>query len=210
MEQPGWPVIQDLIARSSLTIQVLPTDEIQRDAALEALQVTTRSFLGAVVGECGALIVDDGWLRILGAGVPGLPGVHEASGQLDAPPPLLDVAWDVVGGRFAINGGGLDAPPGEVCYWGPDTLEWSPIGGGHADFVAWALSDALHDFYDSLRWPSWEREVGGLALDHGLSWMPPPFTTEGRDAARASRAAVPLTELHRFYEDVAEQLRTAE
>lgn len=124
----------------------------------------------------------------------------------DGPPPVLDVAWDVLGGRFAINGGGLEAPPGQVCYWGPDTLDWSPIGGGHADFVVWALSDALADFYDSLRWPSWEREVGVLPLNQGLSLMPPPFTAEGRNLARASRSAVPLAELHGFYDDMAKQL----
>jgi hypothetical protein len=51
----------------------------------------------------------------------------------------LEVAWDVMGGRFAINGGGLDAEVGEVCYWGPDSLDWTGIGGGHFGFVGWAL-----------------------------------------------------------------------
>lgn len=204
--EPAWLQVEALIERSPLSVQVLSTDEARRDVALEALQITSRSFLGAVVGECGALIVDNGWLRILGAGVDGLPGVHEAIGQFEGPPPLLDVAWDVVGGRFAINGGGLDAPLGHVCYWGPDTLEWSSIGGGHTDFINWALSDALPDFYESLRWPSWEREVGGLPLDQGLSLLPPPFTAEGCDLARASRSAVPLAELHGFYRDMAERL----
>lgn len=206
VSDPAWPLVEALIQASPLDVQVLSTERARRDAALEALQVTSRSFLGAMVGECGALIVDNGWLRILGAGAHDVPGVHEANGPSDGPPPLLDVAWDVLGGRFAINGGALDAPPGQVCYWGPDTLEWSPIGGSHADFTAWALSDALADFYDSLRWPSWEREVGGLPLNHGLSLVPPPFTAEGRNLAQASRSAVPLAELHGFYDDVADQL----
>ena len=206
MPDPAWPHVEALIERSRLSVRVLPTDEARRDVALEALQVTSRSCLGAVVGECGALIVDHGWLRILGAGVDSLPGLHEANGPLDGPPPFLDVAWDVLGGRFAINGGGLDAPAGQVCYWGPDTLTWIPIGAGHTDFIAWAVSDAMTDFYDCLRWPSWEREAEALSLDQGLSLIPPPFTAEGRDLARVSRSAVPLAELHYFYADMADQL----
>jgi hypothetical protein len=203
---PAWPEVETLIEGSPDTTQVLPADRSRRDVALEALQVTSRSFLGAVVGECGALLVDHGWLRILGAGAAGLPGVHEANDVSGGPPPLLDIAWDVLGGRFTINGGGLDASQGEVCYWGSDTLDWSPIGGGHTAFVTWALSGSLRDFYASLRWSGWEGEVESLAPDQGLSLMPPPFTAEGRNLGLVSRTAVTLTELHGFYADIAGQL----
>lgn len=204
---PAWPEIEVLIGRSPSPVLVLPCDLSRRDVALEALQVSTGSYLGALVGECGALLVDHGWLRVLGAGAGGLPGVHEANVLAGRPPPLLEVAWDALGGRFAINGGGLDAPPGEVCYWGPDTLDWTPIGGGHSAFVTWALSDALADFYESLRWPGWEREIEALSPDLGLSLVPPPFTVEGRDPAHVSRSAVPITELHSVYADLAQQLK---
>ncbi len=207
VSDPAWPQIQALIEGAPQSVRVLSTDLARRDVALEALQVSTGSYLGAVVGECAALVVDHGWLRILGAGGEGLPGVHEANRLSDGPPPLLDVAWDVLGGRFAINGGGVDAPAGEVCYWGPDSLDWTPIGGGHTNFITWALSDALADFYAALRWPGWEREAATLPLDRGLSLMPPPFTAEGQDQSRVTRSAVPLRELHRFHEDMAAQLR---
>jgi hypothetical protein len=203
---PAWPQIEALIAKSRHHVQVLPADPTRRDVALEALQVTSRSYLGALVSECGALLIDNGWLRILGAGTRGLPGVHEANELSGGPPPLLDVAWDVLGGRFAINGGGLDAPPGEVCYWGPDVLEWRPIGGGHTALVAWSLSAAITDFYEDLRWPGWERDVKALSPDLGLSLMPPPFTAEGRDFDRVTRAAVPLIELHAFYNEMASEI----
>jgi hypothetical protein len=173
--------------------------------ALEAVQVTVGSFLGALVAECGGLVIDDGWLRVLGAGAEGLPGVHEATPLAGEPPSHLDIAWDVLGGRFAINGGGLPAPQGEVCYFGPDTLSWTGIGGGHSAFVRWALSGGTTDFYASLRWPGWKDEVATLALDQGLSIYPPPFTAQGQDLATASRKPAPLSELHRFYDDMATQ-----
>ncbi|HEX5542498.1 MAG TPA: DUF2625 family protein [Micromonospora sp.] len=209
MSEPAWPQIGILIGRSPSPVLVLPGDLSRRDAALEALQVSTSSFLGALVGECGALVVDHGWLRILGAGADGLPGVHEVNLLAGGPPPLLEVAWDAIGGRFAINGGGLDASPGEVCYWGPDTLDWTPIGAGHSAFVAWALSGAMADFYTSLRWPGWERETEVLSPAEGLCLWPPPCASEGRDPAKVSRSAVPMTELHGVYADLAQQLREA-
>lgn len=203
---PAWPQIASLVERAPSDVRVLPAERSRRDVALEALQITSQSYLGAVVGECGALLIDHGWLRILGAGAEGLPGVHEANAVSVGPPPLLEVAWDALGGRFAINGGGLDAPPGEVCYWGPDTLDWQPIGGGHSAFITWALSDATAHFYASLRWAGWEHEVEALAPDQGLSLWPPPFTAEGRSPDRVSRSAVPMTELHSVYAELAQQL----
>lgn len=82
---------------------VLPCDLSRRDLALEALQVSTGSFLGALVGECGALLVDHGWLRVLGAGAAGLPGVHGAHAPGGEPPPFLDVAWDAIASRAPIS-----------------------------------------------------------------------------------------------------------
>nr|AIA19114.1 Protein of unknown function DUF2625 [uncultured bacterium] len=206
VSDPAWPHIQALIEASPDHVEVVSTARSRRDAALEALQVTVGSFLGALVGECGALLVDHGWLRILASGANGLPGVHEANVLNGEPPPLLEVAWDVLGGRFAINGGGLDAPTGDICYWGPDTLDWCPIGGGHADLITWALSGGPSDFYAALRWPGWEQEVTVVPVDHGLSLVPPPFTVQGRDVATTHRAAVPTGELHRFYADMSRQL----
>lgn len=186
--------------------RLLPANQGRRDSALEALQVTTGSFLGAMVAGCGALVLDDGWLRMLGSGAEALPGIHEANNMDDGPPPLLEVAWDVLGGRFAINGGALDADPGEVCYWGPDTLSWTGIGGGYSAFVTWALGEGPASFYSSLRWPCWTAETSSLAPHQGLSLYPPPFTTEGASISKTTRSAVTLAELHSFYADVSVQM----
>jgi hypothetical protein len=54
--------------------------------------------------------------------------------------PWLTVGFDVLGGRFAVNGGGLPGQPGEVCYWGPDTLAWTALGAGYSQFARMVLS----------------------------------------------------------------------
>jgi len=205
--EPAWSKVEALVQAAPTVVRVLNAAESRRDVALEALQVTTASFLGAIVGHCGALLVDHAWLRILGAGAHDVPGVHEANPLTGEPPPLLVVAWDVLGGQFAINGGELAAEPGEVCYWAPDTLDWMGLGNGYGAFITWALSDQLPAFYASLRWPGWEREVTALRDDQGLSIYPPPFTTQGHDLGRSTRAPVAIAELHVYLADAARQLR---
>jgi hypothetical protein len=122
------------------------------------------------------------------------------------PPGLLLVAFDVLGGKFAINGGALSGGLGELCYFAPDELVWCPMGMGHGAFVAWAMTEQLALFNEHLRWPGWEREVEALGNDQGLSLYPFPFTAEGQDLAGVSRTPVPIDELFTVYEDFEQQL----
>src|SRR5688500_6290688 len=98
---------------------------------------------------------------------------------------------------------------GEVCCFGPDSLEWTSIDGGHTAFVDWALGGGLTDHYADLHWPGWARETGARALDEGIAAYPPPFAAQGSDLATASRRPVPLSELLNFYADGARHLAEA-
>jgi len=55
------------------------------------------------------------------------------------PPGAIVVGHDVIGGLFAIDGGALGVAPGQVCYFGPDTLTWDGLGGGYSAFLLAAL-----------------------------------------------------------------------
>src|SRR5438105_2276535 len=70
---PAWPLVQEWIRSANHPVEVLPPSEPQRGEALVQLQVTTRSPMGAVVYETGGLLIDDGWLRLLGSGHERLP-----------------------------------------------------------------------------------------------------------------------------------------
>src|SRR5215212_2925025 len=73
-DDPGWPLVQRWLAESTNSVEVLPPpDAASRERALLEAQVTTRSPMGAVIYESGGILVDHGWLRILGAGHPRLP-----------------------------------------------------------------------------------------------------------------------------------------
>jgi hypothetical protein len=160
--QPAWPLVQGWMASATNQHEVTLTTPGAGAAILGALDgITERSALGALVLHVEALRVDD-WLAVLGAGGNGHPGILDFNGaaaNVPAIPGALVVGVDVLGGAFAINGGGLPVgEAGEVCCLGPDSLDWLGCGFGHSAFVSWTLNGAIDRFYTDL--------VGRLAGAH--------------------------------------------
>lgn len=201
-----WSDLVREIEGAATGVRMLPLHGVSAQEVLDRLAVSEGSTMGALATHVGALLVDHGWLRVLGGGSEDVRGLAEANRLDGTAPPFLIVAEDVLGGSFALDGGGLGFAPGEVCYFGPDTLEWTGIGGGYSAFVSWALSGGLAEFYTELRWDGWEQESLDLALDEGIAIYPPPFSVEGQAIANCTRRPVPLTELHDFYSHAARSL----
>lgn len=194
--EPAWPELQASLARASNLIEVLPPSD-QQEACLVKLQVTTRSNLGALAHETGGLLVDGGWLRILGSGSPRLPrALGFWNEQLGVPlGDALLVADDVVGGFFAINGGALPGAPGHVHYLAPDTQQWEDLDAGYSPWLSWVCTGDLAQFYGALRWPGWQHEVATLGGDQMFHAWPPLWTREGAPGQPVSRRPVPAREM---------------
>jgi hypothetical protein len=197
---PAWPLLLEAFAAVPGRVEVLPPEPSRADAVLLALQVSTRSFLGAIAHESGGLLVDGGWLRLLGGGgarlgrdLAGWNGIDTQPVRPRLPGALL-VGDDVLGGFFAVNGGALEGPQGNVFYLAPDTLEWEDLERGYADFIGWACKGDVAGFYEGMRWPGWEAEVAALPTDRGFHLSPPLWSRESRQGP-VSRRAVPLEEL---------------
>jgi hypothetical protein len=205
---PFWPQVAASAASASSRVTVLPCNARMARACLEALQVTTRSALGALAHETGGLLVDHGWLRVFGSGHPKLTRTLGGwNAQLGIPlEQLLIVADDAVGGVFAINGGALGPTRGSVYYFAPDTLRWENLELGHAAFVQWVIEHDLTTFYQHLRWPGWESDVSALGGDQALSLYPPPWSAEGKDVAKVARGVVPAAELWLLQMEMVAQL----
>lgn len=207
---PAWPELRAAIDAAKAPVTLLHNDRAAGEQTLWRLQVTAASTLGALALNCGGLLVDHGWLRILGGGTAQLPDLASANGIGEDGAPTrtgeLVVAMDVLGGRFCVNGGTLPFGSLDVGYWGPDTLEWMSLELGHTAFVHWALDGGCTDFYRGLRWPGWEREVEKVAPDMGIVAVPFPFTEQGRDLSACRREAVPMGELLALYPELARQL----
>ena len=203
-DDPAWPALEREL-RANPRITILPVAADAGRDCLFGLQVTTRSRLGALALHTAGVLVDDGWLRILGGGGDdeGLPSLAQANGLPSdgTPPPALLIGYDVLGGRFELNGPdpasiGRPGSAGDVCYFGPDTLEWDCLGAGHGAWLSWIAGGATTQFYEPLRWPGWEAETRSLPLSQGLAVYPFLWSREAQqDLAGTSRNPAPMAEL---------------
>src|SRR5688572_8947530 len=67
-DQSAWEEVLSVVLESPHVVEVLPVDEGTPASCLRHLQVTTASWLGAVAYRSGGIVVDGGWLRVLGSG----------------------------------------------------------------------------------------------------------------------------------------------
>jgi hypothetical protein len=205
--EPAWPMLQAWIAAATNRVEVLPPiDDTTRGDALYQTQVTTRSPMGAVIYETGGLFIDGGWLRVLGSGHSRLPRslpawnwprTHLGDG---APPPFVLIADDVVGGFFAIDGGGLAIDHGKVCYFAPDTLKWESTGRGYGEFLDFCFRGDLAKYYENFRWPGWEQEIASLSGDRVIH-IYPPLWAKGPTIGERHRGSVPISEMYALHID---------
>lgn len=202
-DDDAMPLIREWADACPHSIQILDVDEAAGIRALEALQVTTRSALGALAFHTGGLSIDHGWLRILGAGCEAFPRAIDTwngvGGEERCQHGLL-VADDVLGGFFAWF-----REPRTIHYLAPDSLEWEDLDLGHTNFIAWSLGDGVADFYTDYRWEGWPAYVEQIRADSGLSIVP-PLWAEGPALIERSRRSVPIDELWRLQLDFQRQL----
>lgn len=204
-DEPAWPVVESWIANATNFVEMLPARAPEREVALCDLQVTTRSAMGAVVYETGGLLVDFGWLRVLGSGHPKLPRSVPSWNRTCLPDtpiglPWLIVADDVLGGTFAVDSGQLSGRDGLVHYFAPDALDWECLNMSYADLLFWALQGDVSQFYEEQRWPGWEQDVQLLAGDQAMAFRPHLWMS-GPPVALRSRRSVLMSEWFSFQLD---------
>jgi hypothetical protein len=205
LQDPGWPTVEQAIARAKNEVQVLPVDRHEGEKTLLAIQVTTRSPMGAIAYQTGGILVDHGWIRILGGGHQRLPRTladwnfpagDAAHARL---PGAFLVADDVIGGFFALNGGALKGPPMNVFYFAPDVLRWEDTRRGYTEFLDFVLSGDLGKFYDGFRWHGWQDASEALAGDRAFDFYPMLFAQSDGGIESRRRKDAPLDEIWRAY-----------
>ena len=212
-EEPAWDLIQEWLQEAINTYEVLPRDAKRAETELLNAQITTRSPMGAILYETGGILINSGWIRLLGSGSERLDRgmfqwnkgkTFEDYGQ---PPAFLLVADDILGGLFAINGGAFGQDDlGQIYYLAPDTLSWEPMNCGYSEFVCWTLEGNIDLFYEPYYWKGWQEEVPKLNGNQVFSFFPFLWTKEGQQIEAVSRKIVPIEESYRLTMDMQRQL----
>ena len=205
--EPAIQMIREWVDSAEVPCDLLPPSP-DRDEVLLSLQVTTSSPLGAVAYETGGVVVQNGWLRLIGSGHPRLPRRIDQwnAGRSNG---LYLIADDAAGGFFAMNEGARDSDRGQVCYWAPDDLDWLDLQMEYTEFLRLCLSERINDFYEDLRWPSWEADVASLPGDRCFSFYPSLWTTEG-SVISSHRTTIPASEAFDLKADIVRQLSSGD
>ena len=66
-EEPGWDLVQEWLQEAINSYEVLPRDAKRAETELLNAQITTRSPMGAIIYETGGILIDGGWIRLLGS-----------------------------------------------------------------------------------------------------------------------------------------------
>jgi len=199
-KDPGWALVKKWIDSAKNKVEILPADTIKAKEALFKTQVTTRSPMGAIVYMTGGLLIDDGWIRILGSGSEKLnrtlPDWSRGKTLIDSmeTPGFLLIADDVIGGFFILNGGFFGTDIGKVYYFSPDNLEFEPLDLTYTDFLFFCFNNNLDKFYEGYRWKNWRNEISELPGDKVYNFVPPLWTKEGKDFDKNSRKIIPVEE----------------
>lgn len=117
--------LAEWLAAAGARAHALSAESHRAQRVAAALGDFDHPMLSSVATQLGAVLVDGGWVRVLGGGADGQRAdLASWNGLGDSPVlprthDLFCVAFDVLGGLFAIDGG---AEPGAMRYFAPDTL----------------------------------------------------------------------------------------
>lgn len=197
-ENHAWEEIRELLSQGPQTYRLEAAEPEAAAQTLVRLQVSTRSYLGAIAYETGGIVFEHGWITLLGAGADGVCGsLTNWNGLADtehiiALPGVLIVAYDAAGGFFGLNTGRF-GQSGHIYYYAPDAQEWESTELTYSGFIAWLAEGDLDLFYETFRWEGWEEEAEKLAPDQVFAYYPPLWTKEGSGSA-SSKTPVSILE----------------
>lgn len=179
----AWGEILELLRGGHNSYTILPSNREFAQDTLSHLQVSTKSYLGAIAYETGGILWDSGWITLLGSGSPNILGsLTTWNGmQNTLVPPLhgmLVVAYDAAGGFFALDTGKFGRS-GLIYYFAPDTLEWESTDLQYSGFIGWLAEGDLEQYYQSFRWKNWQEDTSRLEKGQVFAYYPPLWTEEG-------------------------------
>lgn len=156
--------------------------------------------MGAIVFSTGGILVDNGWIRILGSGNSKmqrtLPDWNKGKAfkEFGDRPAYFLVADDAAGGYFAINYGSFGNDLDSMYYLSPDNLQWEALEMNYEDFIWFCFTGDLKKFYSGIRWSSWQKDIQTLKADEVFHILPPLWSKEGKDVDKSVRKPVPAEE----------------
>lgn len=203
----AWTTINASLLKSKDAKAIPVLSKTNAEKELFSAQVSTHSYMGAIIYNSGGILVKNGWLRIWGSGSEELPRSIAKWNKDNKITGYLVVADDVIGGVFAVNGGAFGTDLGSVYYFSPQSLKWDSLRMPYSKFIEWSLTKNLDVFYSGLYWDTWKKDIPGLNADKSVS-VYPPLWANGPDIRKRSLRAISFKEsyaVQQHYSDTLEK-----
>ncbi|MBL0738231.1 DUF2625 domain-containing protein [Flavobacterium sp. GN10] len=208
----GWKLVKEWANTAKNKVEILPADPQKAKDALYNTQVTTSSPMGAIVYKTGGILIDNGWIRILGSGSQklnrSLPDWNKGKSfkEFGEAPSFFLIADDALGGFYLLNGGALGTDLGKVYYFAPDNLEYEQLDITYSEFLEFCFNNDLDKYYAGNRWENWKKDLTALHGDQVFNFYPFLWTEEGNDINKVQRKMIPIEEQYNLNLDLRKQL----
>lgn len=212
LNDSGWKSVKEWSNSAKNKVEILPADPKKAKDALYNTQVTTNSPMGAIVYKTGGILIDNGWIRVLGSGSAklnrSLPDWNKGKSfkEFGEKPSFLLIADDALGGFYLLNGGALGTDLGNIYYFAPDNLEYEPLDITYSQFLEFCFNNDLDKYYSGSRWENWKKEVSALKGDEVFNFYPFLWSEEGSDINKVHRKPIPVEEQYSLNLDLRKQL----
>ncbi len=209
-DEPCWDDIQQMLKEASNKVVVLPRSKKHAEEVVVQLQLDIQTWLGAVAYETGGILIDNGWIRVIGSGSEQMKrslsswNIGKAFDSYDEEYPFLLVADDALGGFYAVNFGEFGNDVGSIYYFAPDSLEWEPMDMEYGQLLWFFFSGDLAGFYEGFRWKGWMGEVLKLGADEAYHVFPALYSDELSSMDKTERTAVSVEEIYELEMENAE------
>lgn len=178
----SWKDIKNVFFSSSNNIKIYE----KADAAI--FNTVYKTPMEALVHSVLYIEVND-YLRILGTGDSKYNNVFAFTKYYNEvfEDEHYIIAHDVFGGLFASAG--------TIWYLAPDTLEWVDLGVNYQNFIRWAATPGVNDFYKDFLWEDAEKMLSKCSVDEGILIYPFLWSKECSDMDKAEKKIVPFSEI---------------
>ena len=161
--QELWREVLSLFNNSNKQVHIYEGMETVGMAEIENMGIDINSVLGVIVLYTQGISIEN-WIRVLGQKSNEHNGISQYnSEQVNVDDAIMKgmlmVAQDIAGGVFAINKSRFTEGIDQVWYFAPDTLELECLDMNYGEFAAWLAQGNINEFYESMRWDTWEKIV---------------------------------------------------
>ncbi len=196
--QELWREVLSLFNNSNKQVHIYEGMETVGMAEIENMGIDINSVLGVIVLYTQGISIEN-WIRVLGQKSNEHNGISQYnSEQVNVDDAIMKgmlmVAQDIAGGVFAINKSRFTEGIDQVWYFAPDTLEWECMDMNYGEFVAWLAQGNTNEFYESMRWETWENDCHNIDFDQVCLIYPFLWSNEC-DLRTATKKVVPFREL---------------